>query len=98
MKVWQQKFTSEEGWKTIGKNSSGSSEANLVMVYGEVDLISPKDFYSQLKTHFPNAHILLNSTAGEITDTAVDDHTVSLTAIRFDKTRLQIARANVASP
>jgi len=49
--------------------------------------LSDPSIYPLIKSNYPNANILLNSTAGEILDTSVNDETISLTAIQFEKTK-----------
>ncbi|MGH2648915.1 MAG: FIST signal transduction protein, partial [Ginsengibacter sp.] len=45
----------------------------------------------EIRCDYPNAVILINSTAGEIIDTQVNDETISLTAIQLEKTTVATA-------
>ncbi|MDP1800484.1 MAG: FIST C-terminal domain-containing protein [Bacteroidota bacterium] len=89
MKVIQKKFSSVTGWETLREDGFDPKLCNLVLVFGSVDLISEKAMYVLIKEQYPNATVLMNSTAGEIIDTQVNDNSISLTAIYFEKTKIK---------
>ncbi|MGH2565394.1 MAG: FIST N-terminal domain-containing protein, partial [Ginsengibacter sp.] len=86
MKVQQKKWSASAGWQIIKKEAFDAGNCNLVIVFGSTTLLSNKDFYNEIRCDYPNAVILINSTAGEIIDTQVNDETISLTAIQLEKT------------
>ena len=94
MKIEQKKWTSENGWKTL---SSGSftEPPELVLVFGGNALLKDKDRFDEIRSWYPKSHIIIASTAGEIIKTEVSDDTLVLTAIKFEKTTLQFAEANI---
>jgi hypothetical protein len=77
------------------KNNSLDQAANLVMVYGSRDLIGNKDLFDEVKNMYTNAHIISGTTAGEILDDMVHDDTLVLTAVEFEKTKIQVANMNI---
>ena len=69
--------------------------ADLVIAFGSRHLIGGSDLHARLHTQYPKAQILLCSTAGEIFGSNVFDEAVAVTAIDFEKTRLQSVSVNI---
>ena len=95
MKIQQKKFTDSGGWEIINGSGFNREAAHLVIVFGSAELTTGQDIYSSLYKQYPNAEILINSTAGEIIDVQVNDSSVSLTAVEFDKTRIKTASVHI---
>lgn len=92
MHIEQRKFAAHTGWDTVRGNALNSNELyDLVLVFGSRDLLADPLIYRQIHDRYPGANIVMNSTAGEILDTSVNDDTLSLTAIKFDKTTVETA-------
>lgn len=92
MHIEQRKFATHTGWDTVRGNALNSNELyDLVIVFGSRDLLADPHIYRQIHDRYPGANIVMNSTAGEILDTSVNDDTLSLTAIKFDKTTVETA-------
>src|SRR5260221_8114804 len=97
MKIEQKKF-SKEGWETLlSKNGFDALSCSLVIAFGSTEIINDPGLYKNIQSNYPNADILMNSTAGEIYDTQVSDNTISLTAIQFDKTKIKTAVAQIGN-
>ncbi len=94
MKIEQKKWSEAEGWKTVSKEAL-SGDAQLVLVFGGSALVQQQNIFEDVKSQYPQSHIVMMSTAGEILDTSVSDGTLSLTAIQFEKTTLQFATVDV---
>ena len=94
MKIEQKKWTKEGGWKTT---STGTLPAapQLVLVFGASAVVKEQAVFDDVKKQYPEGHIIMMSTAGEILDTSVSDGTLSLTALYFEKTTLQFAEADI---
>ncbi len=84
----------EAGWSADSAELAAS--ANLVLAFGGREALGRAGGYNRLRELFPSAHILGCSTAGEIMDTTVCDDTVVVTAIDFDRTRVEGASAILA--
>jgi hypothetical protein len=69
----------------------------LLLAFGGTALLDAARFEA-LRALYPQALIVGCSTAGEILGTTVRDDTLSLTAVRFADTRLQLAVTDVATP
>jgi hypothetical protein len=89
MKIQQKKFSKAKGWETLKNDSFDEASCNFVLAFGSTALFEDDDFYKSIRVNYPNADIVMNSTAGEIYNTEVNDDTVSLTAICFEKTKLK---------
>ena len=95
MKINQEKYKADTGWETIRDGKFDLKLCNLVFVFGSRQLIVQDIIYSDLQKKYPGARIVLNSTSGEIIDIEVNDDTVSVTAIWFEKTDLQVKSVNI---
>lgn len=95
MKILQKKYTPQNGWETIRKDAEDFSQCTFVLVFAGKALIEKMKLYDFLKTEYPQADILINSTAGEISDVQVYDESISLTALLLEKTRLETAHINI---
>ncbi len=87
MRTEQVQWSAGAGWELLNGQSL-AHEAQLVLMFGSTSLLKNKVLTKQAKDKFPTAHFVGCSTSGEIMDTHVNDETISLTAIKFDKTDL----------
>jgi hypothetical protein len=94
MKIEQRKWHSTHGWKEISHQGLHHS-ANLVLAFGSTEALSDPDRYHELRSFYPNAHILTCSTAGEIQGSKIIDNSVAATAIYFERTTVRVAVAEV---
>ena len=65
------------------------------MAFGARKVLAGGTYFEQIRQFYPNAHIISASTAGEILESRVSDGTIALTAVDFEKTRLQFAQADI---
>lgn len=91
--------------QTIINHSSGLPEqlaaiahtnSDLLLVFGGIDFFSTDALAQALRAAAPKAILLGCSTAGEISAEGVNDNTCTVTAVRFDKTRLTQATTRLA--
>lgn len=94
MKIIQRRYTGGL-WQDIRTDACDVSGINLVLVFGSPTLVADEHLYSDLHEMYPQAAILISSTAGEIMNDVVHDETLSLTAIAFEYTVLQAASVMV---
>ncbi len=96
MKIQQKKFSHSKGWEIIRDNiSDPEKNCNFVLAFGSTEILSNPAVYASLRSDYPAAEILLNSTAGEICDTQVADDTISVIAIYFEKTWIKTASVHI---
>lgn len=67
------------------------SKHTLVLVFGAVELIDHPHPIEHLKQTYPHSHLIGCSTAGEIFDTLLFDHTLSVAVVQFEQTQLRSA-------
>lgn len=79
-----------------GNNKLDNTKVRLVLALGDKTVLAPAGFYDQLRRDYPNAEIALCSTAGEIFDDCVQEGSVSVTAVEFEKTLVRSAMVNIA--
>jgi hypothetical protein len=95
MKITQKTYSPSTGWNIIRAATLKPEEFNLVCVFGCSALLEDAGLFRQIRDEFPEANILLNSTAGEIMDTAVQHDTLALTAIAFERTAVKSASITI---
>ena len=71
------------------------AKSQLVLGFGGKEVINSQPVYEELKSTFPEAHIVLCSTAGEIINNRVNDNSVSIAAIELEKTSIQPVTVNI---
>jgi len=97
MKIEQRKFTRSKGWEII-KSNVNPGDCDLVLAFGSTKCLENEELYQTLRNIYPDANILMNSTSGEIIDTQVNDDSISLTAISFQKTKIKTAIVEIDDP
>lgn len=91
MKVEQKKFSKTNGWETLKNDLFDVASCTLVLAFGNAALLEDPFIFKTIRELYPNAAIVINSTAGEIYNTQVNDETISVTAICFEKTTIKTA-------
>ena len=94
MKTEQRQWSSANGWATKTNNNI-SQTAGLVFVFGGRHALSDAARYNEIKTFYPNAHIVCSTTSGEIIDVEVHDDTLVLTAVEFENTKLKFNKLHI---
>lgn len=95
MKIEQKQFSTNKSWETHRNDNFDSTTSELVIVFGSKSLLTQADLYNQIRNEYPVADIIMNSTSGEIMDVQVTDDSISLTAIKFDKTEVKTGSVNI---
>ncbi len=94
MRIEQKKWTEAKGW-TVEHPAALGDSAQLVLVFGATSVLKDQSLVAQIKTAYPNAHILGCSTAGEICGVQVSDHSLVTTAVNFQHTWLKGAQVEL---
>lgn len=84
--IIEQLVYSENAFK--GESLLGS-KAQWVLIFGSGDLLCEKALIDSLREKYPEAYLMGCSTAGEIHADIVGDRTLSITAIAFEKSRIE---------
>jgi hypothetical protein len=78
-----------------GTALTNPAKTKLVLGFGGKAIINTQPVYETIKAQFPEAHIVLCSTAGEILNSRVNDDTVSVAAIELEKTAISPVAVNI---
>lgn len=92
MEVNQYRWTPGAGWATL---SPSAGVADLVLVFADADYFRQPECYQELRRMFPAAHIVGCSSAGSVHGTRISDRDIVATAVRFEKGRIRLLRAQV---
>ncbi|RAJ93971.1 hypothetical protein LX87_03855 [Larkinella arboricola] len=85
-----------QAWNFLSETPGFSAaNAQLVLAFGERFLLEKLNLYDELRLRFPVADIIINSTSGEIYLDKVHDDSVVITAIEFEKTRIQTVQIDI---
>lgn len=93
MKTEQFQWSTRSGLRAISDKGLSDS-ADLVMVFGARPILADPARFDELRAKYPKAQIVLGSTAGEISEDMVNDDTLAITSIQFEKT--QVRAVNIA--
>lgn len=77
--------------------SSLSAKADLTFIFGETSLLKDEAVLSEVRTRYPETFLFGCSTAGEIQGNCVFDDSIVMTAVQFEKTRIQHAAVKLSS-
>lgn len=94
MKIEQKKWTAEGGWKTYSEGAL-AEPPELVLVFGGNAPLKDSARFDEIRGWYPQSHIIGASTAGEIIATEVSDDTLVVTAVKFEKTKLEFVEESI---
>lgn len=97
MHIEQHLWDGDQGWQ-VTHNSGRHLHPHLVLGFGSRETLACPEHYRTLRERYPDAEILLCSTAGEILSTRVYDHTLAVTAIEFAHTPIRTACISIDEP
>jgi hypothetical protein len=93
MKIIQASKFKNQDWKYIQEKTTLNNP--LVLVFGNRFLLDDSDVIDNIRAEFPYEHIVFGSTAGEIVGCNVNDNSISVTAIEFEKSSFIVERKNI---
>lgn len=94
MKIIQKTWHQQSGWR--GPDLS-IADPQLVLIFGATNVLRNQAVMETVRADFPDALVFGCSTAGEIHEMQVSDDSLTLTAVRFEKTRLRLASVAVVT-
>ena len=95
MNVEELRWTPQTGWRT--EKASGNSRADLVIYFGERDVLRSGDRFAELRAAYPDAHVVGGSALATILGGEVDRGNVVAAAISFDGARVAVAQSEGVS-
>lgn len=90
MKIEQTQWTESKGWQPAGPGRQGLS-AQLALLFASRAVLGKEGLIEQVRTAYPQARIVGCSTAGEICCNSVSDDSLVVTAVEFERTRLEVS-------
>ncbi|WP_299158408.1 FIST N-terminal domain-containing protein [uncultured Tenacibaculum sp.] len=93
MKTIQLRKTKNSNWEYISEKAI--LKKPLVLVFGNRYLLEDENIYNEVRDLFKDGHIVFGSTSGDITSQYVDDESITITAIEFERSKYVIKTANV---
>ena len=97
MRIEQCRWTAVKGWEP-GLPGCLEKPPQLVLIFGAGDLLRDSEPCREARRAYPQAHWLGCSTAGDIFGTEVSDDSLVVTAIHFERTRIQACQTHIAGP
>lgn len=94
MQTDQLRWSDCEGWQP---SAGVRKDANLVLYFGTSDALRTDAWYGELRTMYPNAHIVGCSSGGQIQHAEISDIGIAAIAVEFAATRLRIATESVVN-
>ncbi|NTV30075.1 MAG: hypothetical protein HGA80_08360 [Candidatus Omnitrophica bacterium] len=92
MRIEQRQWIAGAGW-TPSPLPVSSRDFQLVLIFGHPGVLRERSRMDEIRKAYPDACLTGCSTAGEIFSTRVQDGTISLTAVHFDHSSVQMASA-----
>ncbi|QZK89279.1 FIST C-terminal domain-containing protein [Flavobacterium sp. CHNK8] len=93
MKIIQASKLAHQGWKYIQEKSELSNP--LVIVFGNRLLLQNSQVLKDIRNEFPYEDLVFGSTSGEISGSNVNDDSISVVAIEFEKSSFIVKRDNI---
>jgi hypothetical protein len=92
MKTVQLKKSKNSDWQYLSENIP--LKEPLVLVFGNRFLLEENTIFDQVKAIFKDGHIVFGSTCGDIISESIDDNSITITAIEFEKSSFVIKTIN----
>lgn len=70
-------------------------KAPLVLIFGDRFMLQDKDVVDEIRPFFTDGHLVFGSTAGDITSESVDEESITITAIEFEKSCFAVKKTNI---
>ncbi|WP_204344127.1 FIST signal transduction protein [Psychroserpens algicola] len=93
MKTVQLVKHKDQQWTYVGENQKLNEP--LVLVFGNRYLLEEHSIYEEIKAIFPDGHIVFGSACAEISSSTVNEDSITITAMEFEKSRFLIKTSNV---
>ena len=93
MKTVQLKKSKHTNWEYLSEKLD--LKEPLVLVFGNRYMLEDKNIYNEIKELFKDGHIVFGSSSGDISSSTVNEDTITITAIEFEKSNFIIKTTNV---
>lgn len=93
MKIVQASKLENQEWKFLQEKVTLNNP--LVLVFANRYLLEDENVLADIRLQFPYEHLVFGSTSGEISSCTVNENSISVTAIEFEKSSFIIKNANI---
>lgn len=93
MKIVQLVKQNNKDWTYVSENQKLIEP--LVIVFGNRFLLEDPSIYEEIKVLFPDGHIVFGSACAEISSRTVNENSITITAMEFEKSKFIIKTSNV---
>jgi len=93
MKIVQASKLENQDWKFLQEKVALKNP--LVLVFANRYLLEDKNVVADIRKQFPYEHLVFGSTSGEISGCDVNDNSISVTAIEFEKSSFIVKSDNI---
>ncbi|MBU2921977.1 FIST C-terminal domain-containing protein [Winogradskyella psychrotolerans] len=93
MKTVQLVKQNNKDWTYVGKQQQLNQP--LVLVFGNRYMLESPSIYEEIKALFPDGHIVFGSACAEISSSTVNEDSITITAMEFQKSQFAIRTSNV---
>jgi len=87
-------YNENQGW-SLKTFPTLDSDNTLILLFCSPDFINQPQIIRELATHYPKSKIIGCSSAGEIAGNNVNDHSISVAVVKFDKTPIKIVKTEI---
>lgn len=94
MKLEQKIWNTDDKWNLKSSNLDNKTP-QIVFCFGDRFSLENKERFIEIKMQYPNSHIVQVSTAGNIIDVTVNDHSIASTAVFFEHSNISLCRINI---
>jgi len=96
MKLQQLIINNQKEFENIFTTSSfDNQKANLVLVFGEREILEISSPYTKIKELYPQAHIVTCSTSGQFSNSNIEFNSIVSTAIEFEKSHIKAVEIDI---
>lgn len=95
MRIENRQWVEGQGW-TLPLSAPVGFDAQLVFVFGSPEQFSRKGLIEEIRSFYPNAHMVGCSTAGNISCGKVYDNSIVTTAVKFERTEVALAQVRLS--
>ena len=82
-----------QDWVYIGENQKLNKP--LVLIFGNRYLLEDKTIYEEIRELFPDGHLIFGSACAEISSNTVNEESITITAIEFEKSNFLVKTCNI---
>lgn len=94
MKIEQQIFSPQHGWRGAANGSAGPV-AQVVFAFGPRPMLEDASVFRAVQQRYPGSSLIVASTSGEITNNAISDDCIVVTSLACEATRVLCAATTV---